>query len=110
MFSRQTGAPILPAGLIREGWSRHRWKTFDPVRPDGSLDKQADWQRMTQKVLGLFDQFIREHPENYFWYNKRWVLDPLEGAPGASGPTNDVTSAEDICTIRQKEFKEVDAE
>jgi len=21
---------------------------------------------------------IREHPEQYFWFNKRWVLDPLD--------------------------------
>ena len=90
MFSRQTGAPILPAGLIRDGWSRHRWKTFDPIRPDDSLDKQADWHRMTQKVLSLFDQFIREHPENYFWYNKRWVLDPLDPAATASDLNKEV--------------------
>jgi KDO2-lipid IV(A) lauroyltransferase len=81
MFSRQTGAPILPACLVREGLHRHRWQTFAPVYPDLSVDKQTDWERMTRHVLGLFDAFIREHPENYFWYNKRWVLDPLEPEP-----------------------------
>ena len=87
LFARQAGAPILPAGLIRDGWRRHKWKIFDPVRPDESLTKQADWQRMTQQVATLFDQFIREHPENYFWYNKRWVLDPLvEAEPAPEMP------------------------
>ena len=109
MFSRLTGAPILPAGLIREGWSHHRWKTFDPIRPDKSLDKKADWQRMTQKVLSLFNQFIREHPENYFWYSKRWVLDPLDPAQTASSLKMDTKPDERPDTIPQEEFREADA-
>ena len=81
MFARQTGAPILPVYLTRAGLHRHHWTAFDPIRPDPSLDKPDDWLRMTTQVFREFDRFVRQHPENYFWYNKRWVLDPLPPDP-----------------------------
>lgn len=73
-FARVAGVPILPAYVVREGWTRHRWKVFPPIHPDPSLDRDADVERMTRYVIGIFDQAIREHPDQYFWFNSRWVL------------------------------------
>lgn len=78
LLARQTGVPIYPALIWREGWMRHGYKVMDVIWPDPSLDKQADTLRMTQRVFDLFEAYIREHPEQWFWYNKRWILDPLE--------------------------------
>lgn len=78
LLARQTGVPIYPALIWREGWTRHGYRVMDVIRPDPSLDKQADTLRMTQRVFDLFDAYIREHPEQWFWFNKRWILDPLE--------------------------------
>ena len=61
-----------------EGWSRQRWRFLEPILPDGEMDKKEDQVRMTQEAMHLFSGFVREHPEQYFWYNKRWVLEPLE--------------------------------
>lgn len=83
MFARQVHCAIQPAGVFRVGWTRHQWQMFDPVFPDAALDKQEDWRRMTQAVMTSLDRFIREHPEHYFWYNKRWVLDPIEDTDAA---------------------------
>jgi lauroyl/myristoyl acyltransferase len=77
LFARQAGVPIFPIILKRVGWTRHVWTPLEPVFPAGESDKQQDWQRMTQAVMTRFDQAICESPEQYFWYNKRWVLDPL---------------------------------
>jgi KDO2-lipid IV(A) lauroyltransferase len=73
-FARNAGVPIIPAFAIRIGWDRHLWKAFEPVWPDPSLDEREDWQRMTQYVMDCFDRAIREYPDQYFWFNKRWVL------------------------------------
>ncbi len=78
LFARQAGVPIFPAIVTRVGWARHRWRVFDPIYADPALEKDADWQRMTQHVIDIYDKAVREEPEQYFWYNKRWVLDPLE--------------------------------
>lgn len=84
LFARQAGVPVLPAYVRRVGWGRHVWHVEAPVFPDPSLEKAADWQRITQQVMDIFDAAVRRHPEQYFWYNRRWVLDPLDDAP--AGP------------------------
>lgn len=89
MFARSSEKPIVPAFIIREGWSRHRLQFFEPILPDPALDKDADWMRMMQKLMALLDAQIRAHPEQYFWFNKRWVLDPFkepEASPESTPP------------------------
>ena len=74
LFAREAGVPIVPAYVERVGWGRHRWCHFEPIRPDPNLDRDADDRRMTQYVMECFDKAIRAHPDQYFWFNKRWVL------------------------------------
>lgn len=76
-FAKQTGSPIFPAITLREGLTQHRWKLFDPVFPNPDVGKGADVQRMTQAVMDHFEREIRAHPEQYFWFNKRWILEPF---------------------------------
>ena len=86
-FARHCGVPIVPFVMTRVGWTRHEYRLFDPIWPDMALDKEADIQRMTQAVFTLFDRCIRERPDQYFWFNKRWILDPLpKPAPESAAP------------------------
>ena len=78
LFAQMARCPIYPVALIRRGWTHHEYKVFDPIFPDPSLDKKEDWQRMMQKLVSLFDAEIHARPEQYFWFNKRWVLDPIK--------------------------------
>ncbi|MDF7798675.1 hypothetical protein P4C99_04325 [Pontiellaceae bacterium B1224] len=78
LFARQCNCPIYPAIVRRVGWTRHEAVIFDPIRPDASLEKTEDWKRIMQQMMDLFDTEIAKTPEQYFWYNKRWVLDPIE--------------------------------
>ncbi len=78
LFARQANVPVYPLYLTREGWTYHRVTFGDPIFPNPDLPKEEDWQRITQEVMTFFDKAIRAHPEQYFWYNKRWVLDPLD--------------------------------
>jgi len=77
LFARQAKVPVFPLYLTRDGWTYHRVTFADPIYPDPSLPKEEDWQRITQEVMNFFDEAIKKRPEQYFWYNKRWVLDPL---------------------------------
>lgn len=78
LFARQANVPVFPAIVSRVGWTHHRWQILDPIEPDLNLSKEADSLRMTQQVMDIFDKAVRAAPDQYFWYNKRWVLDPLE--------------------------------
>jgi Kdo2-lipid IVA lauroyltransferase/acyltransferase len=77
LFARHADVPILPGMARRIGWSRHVLHTFPPIYPDKSLDKDQDVARMTAHVMNLIEKAIREEPEQWFWYNRRWILDPI---------------------------------
>lgn len=77
MFARMAGVPIIPAIVTRIGWTRHQWRACEIIHPDTSLDRDVDVHRMTQLVMDDYERAIRAQPEQYFWYNKRWVLQPL---------------------------------
>ncbi|HEY8240422.1 MAG TPA: lysophospholipid acyltransferase family protein, partial [Kiritimatiellia bacterium] len=89
VFARLGNVPVFPVVVTRIGWARHKWEFFDPVCPDPALDRDPDAQRMTQAVMDIYDRAIRAQPEQYFWFNKRWVLDPLRveecRVPGVEG-------------------------
>jgi KDO2-lipid IV(A) lauroyltransferase len=76
-FARAAKVPVVTVIMRRVGWSQFHITLHPPVLPDLTSDKTADLQRMTQHVVSIIDAAIREHPEQWFWYNKRWVLDPL---------------------------------
>jgi len=75
-FAKQTGVPVIPAVTRRVGWARHSFVLTDPVYPRDDLSKSEDCQRMTQEAFDVLDRAIRETPEQWFWFNKRWILDP----------------------------------
>jgi KDO2-lipid IV(A) lauroyltransferase len=87
-FAREAGAPIIPVCMIREGLARHRIEVFDPIYPDPAADRDEDYRRMTQEVMRVIDARVLQQPEQYFWFNKRWVLgeDPAEKKPADRGP------------------------
>jgi len=76
-IAKQTGVPVFPCVITRKGWGRHQYRVFGPIWPDPGLDKQSDSLRITQAVFDVFDPCIRAEPDQWFWFNKRWVFDPL---------------------------------
>ena len=94
MFAITAKVPIIPAVLRREGWTHHGFDRLQPILPDPTLDKEHDARRMTAAVTAQVDAAIRQAPEQWFWYNKRWVLTPVRatGGPPVTGgsPTNDL--------------------
>lgn len=78
VFARMTRRRIVPCLPTRVGWTRHRVIALDPVEPIVTDDKTADIRAMTEAVVRQIEAGIRRHPEQWFWYNARWALDPVE--------------------------------
>ncbi len=76
-FAITAGVPIIPAAFSRIGCCTHTSRRFEIILPDPALSKAENIVQMTAKVIALVDQLIREAPEQWFWYNKRWILTPL---------------------------------
>ena len=82
LFAVSANVPILPAVFTRRGWDRHEFVHYDPIFPDPAADRDADAKRLTEAVVAIVDKAIRANPEQWFWYNKRWVLTPLPEEKG----------------------------
>ncbi len=79
-FARQINVPIFLAVMKRHGWTRHTLDLYGPFEPDTSLTKEEDATRLSQEVMNLLDIEVRKDPGQWFWFNKRWILEPLEPA------------------------------
>lgn len=77
LFARHAGVPVFPCIVMREGWTRHVAHIYSPIYGDPEAEKESDVKRMTQAVMDIITAAIREHPEQWFWYNRRWVLEPV---------------------------------
>ncbi len=78
LLACQAGAPIVPLVMRRVSWRRFEVEFFPTLRADPAADRDAEEMRLTREVLSRFDAAIRADPGQWFWYNRRWVLDPVE--------------------------------
>ena len=78
MFAVHCGCPIVVAMMRREG-GRHVFDHLGTLRPDpAASDRKAEAERLTRAALGMMDVAIRRHPGEWYWYHKRWILEPPE--------------------------------
>ncbi|MCC5844176.1 MAG: lysophospholipid acyltransferase family protein [Verrucomicrobia bacterium] len=76
LLAAKSGAAVLPVALYRAPDGKHVWHPA-PLRffPDDAPNKKAAKADLLQSCLDDLSPHILTHPESYFWYNKRWVLE-----------------------------------
>ena len=71
MFAVRTGAPIVVAAMTREK-GRHVIHHLATLSPEGRTAAE-----LTCEALKLLSDFVLAHPADWYWYNKRWILEPV---------------------------------
>ncbi len=74
MFAKKANVPIYPICPIFKK-NKHQIITSAPILPDENLSKEEDYQRIMQEIFNFYDEQIKAFPEQYFWFNKRWILE-----------------------------------
>lgn len=78
MFAVKCGAPIVVAVMRREN-GKHVFDHVGTLRPDPTAaDKKVEAARLTREAMKMLDERIKAHPEHWYWYNKRWILQPVD--------------------------------
>ena len=78
MFAVRCGCPIVVAQMLRER-GKHVFNHIPTLRPDpAASDKRAEAERLTRETMALLDREVRRHPGDWYWFNKRWILEPPE--------------------------------
>jgi len=63
--------PIVLANMYREGAINH-CVISDPFYPDAFRDQPDPVKAITQAITDLLEEYIRQHPEQWFWIHDRW--------------------------------------
>lgn len=74
-FAIMRNAPLLFIWSTREGALKHKGHI---VRLDYTVtgDQEKDVQQVAQTISSQLEEIIRQHPDQYFWFNKRWKTRP----------------------------------
>ena len=75
-FATAVGAPVVVAIMRREN-GMHVFDHLATLRPDPAKRRKDDAVRLTRETMALLDAAIQKAPEHWFWYNKRWILQPV---------------------------------
>ena len=77
-FAVKCGCPIVVAAMSRRD-GRHVFNHIATLRPDpAATDKKEEARRLTREALKLLSDEIVKSPGDWFWYNKRWILEPVD--------------------------------
>ena len=75
-FAVKAGCPIVIAIMSRQE-GRHVFNHIGTLRPNpDATDKKEEARSLTRVALKLLSDEIMKRPEDWYWYNKRWILEP----------------------------------
>ncbi len=72
LLAQRYGYSILPAFCIREADGGLALVVEPPLSLQNTEDSRADLQENTQVMTDAIEKAIREYPEQWFWFHKRW--------------------------------------
>ena len=77
VFALRLGVPMLFAVAMRQPDGRFVI-SFEriPVEPTG--DRERDVDTIVAVYTGMLEQWVRRHPEQYFWQHRRWKHQPAD--------------------------------
>jgi Kdo2-lipid IVA lauroyltransferase/acyltransferase len=84
LIARRTGAPVVPAFIVREEDGRHRIMILPSVELSHGLDVKADVIANTARCTAVIEQMVRRYPAQWLWMHRRWKTQPAARGVGAS--------------------------
>ncbi len=81
-FSWKLGCPIVPVFLVRQPDGRHVAHVTAAIEPDPQMDEAQAVLALTRAHTDRLAEFVRRHPDHWFWVHRRWKTRP----PGKDVP------------------------
>jgi KDO2-lipid IV(A) lauroyltransferase len=92
MLARRVGARLWVGRCVRVGTKSHFRIVVQEMKVPWTDDANADIETMTAAMQAQFEAWIREHPEQWMWGNKRF---PERAALQATRPAAAIAPARD---------------
>ncbi|MDO9171838.1 MAG: lysophospholipid acyltransferase family protein [bacterium] len=75
-FAWKLGCPIVPVFLVRQPDGRHVAHVTPAIEPDPTQDEASAVLALTQAHTDRLAEFVRRHPDHWFWVHRRWKTQP----------------------------------
>ena len=73
VFARKFKAPVMPVFIVHKpDYSGHKVLIYPPMEYEDTGEEKDDLRRLTLKMTKLLEEVIREHPDEWIWFQKRW--------------------------------------
>ena len=76
VLSLKYDTPIVPIFTYRDSLHRHHICIGEEVTVERSGDRDRDIHALTEACSAVMEKFIREHPEQWVWFHRRWKTRP----------------------------------
>ena len=76
-FAIATGAPVLPAFIVRQGESaRHKITILPVIETANGPDRDQAVRENTQRYQAAIETMVRRYPDHWNWIHRRWKTRP----------------------------------
>lgn len=76
LVALRTGSPVIPMFSVREPDGRYRIIFENEVVLEKTGDKIKDTEANTALFTQIIEKYVRQHPDHWFWFHKRWKTKP----------------------------------
>ena len=87
LIARRTGAPVVPAFIVREADGRHHIRILPPVEFSQGPDVHEDVITNTARCTAVIERMVRQYPDQWLWMHRRWkTRPPTDSSAGDQTP------------------------
>lgn len=72
LLARRYRCPVVAVFCVRASGGRLTIRVEPPLELVRSKDMRTDLQRNTQIMTDVVERVVREYPQQWFWFHKRW--------------------------------------
>jgi KDO2-lipid IV(A) lauroyltransferase len=76
VLAKMMDVPIIPMAMHLKEDLTYEIECFEPICYIDTGDKEKDIIALTQKCSDVYEQMIRQHPEQWVWMHRRWKKQP----------------------------------
>jgi KDO2-lipid IV(A) lauroyltransferase len=77
----KTGCALVPSHTELREDGRYALVYEPALEVPASGDRDADVHRLTQRLTGVIEEWVRRRPEQWLWLHRRWKTQPAEPRP-----------------------------
>jgi len=72
VFAKKFKVPVIPVFIVRKAEGGHRVIMHEPLYDEETGNKDDDIYQLTTKMTNIIDATIRQYPDEWLWFQKRW--------------------------------------